>query len=149
MSDLALHSSASLSTTGLARYAVPVGRVLFGLLFVLAAPGHFTSETIDMAAAQGVPLASLAVPLSGVISALGGLGIALGYRTRISAALLVAFLVPVTIAMHPFWAATDPMMAMIHRVMFLKNVALLGAALLIGYFGAGPLSLDARRARAA
>lgn len=149
MSDLALHPSASFTTTGAARYAVPVGRTLFGLLFVLAAPGHFSSDTIAMAAAQGVPLASLAVPLSGVIAALGGLGVALGYRTRISAALLVAFLVPVTLAMHPFWAVTDPTMAMIHRVMFLKNVALVGGALLIAYFGAGPLSLDARRARAA
>ncbi|HWU90896.1 MAG TPA: DoxX family protein [Kofleriaceae bacterium] len=149
MSDLALHPSTSFSTTGAARYAVPVGRTLFGLLFVLAAPGHFSSDTIGMAAAQGVPLASFAVPLSGVISALGGLGVALGYRARISAALLVAFLVPVTLAMHAFWAAPDPMMAMIHRVMFMKNVALIGGALLIAYFGAGPLSLDARRAKAA
>jgi putative oxidoreductase len=29
--------------------------------------------------------------------------------------------------------------------MFVKNVSVLGGALLIAYFGAGPLSLDARR----
>jgi len=29
--------------------------------------------------------------------------------------------------------------------MFLKNVTMLGGALLISQFGAGPLSLDARR----
>jgi putative oxidoreductase len=29
--------------------------------------------------------------------------------------------------------------------MFLKNVSMLGGALLIAYFGAGPLSLDAKR----
>lgn len=30
------------------------------------------------------------------------------------------------------------------QVMFMKNVAMLGGALLITYFGAGPISIDAR-----
>ncbi|HEY2732528.1 MAG TPA: hypothetical protein VGI70_01015, partial [Polyangiales bacterium] len=47
------------------RYAVPIGRVLFALIFLFAAPMHFTSQSIHYAAAQGVPLASIAVPLSG------------------------------------------------------------------------------------
>jgi putative oxidoreductase len=34
------------------------------------------------------------------------------------------------------------------QVNFMKNLSMLGGALLILYFGAGPLSLDARRARA-
>jgi len=37
------------------------------------------------------------------------------------------------------------MMRQIQMAMFMKNIALLGAALLITQFGAGPLSLDARR----
>jgi putative oxidoreductase len=32
-------------------------------------------------------------------------------------------------------------------VMFMKNMAVLGGALFIAYFGAGPLSLDARRSQ--
>jgi len=40
---------------------------------------------------------------------------------------------------------TDPMMAQMQQAHFLKNVGLLGGALLIAYFGAGPLSLDDRR----
>jgi uncharacterized membrane protein YphA (DoxX/SURF4 family) len=31
--------------------------------------------------------------------------------------------------------------------MFLKNLSILGGALLVTQFGAGPLSLDARRSR--
>ena len=51
--------------------------------------------------------------------------------------------------MHHFWAEIDPMAAQVQRVMFMKNVSMLGGALLIGDFGAGPLSLDARlKARA-
>jgi len=39
----------------------------------------------------------------------------------------------------------DPMMAQIQMILFLKNVSMLGGALLISQFGAGPFSLDARR----
>jgi putative oxidoreductase len=58
---------------------------------------------------------------------------------------LVLFLVPVTLAMHNFWAVQDPTMAQIQMAMFMKNVSILGGALLISQFGSGPLSLDARR----
>jgi putative oxidoreductase len=58
----------------------------------------------------------------------------------------VLFLVPVTFIMHNFWAAKDPMTAQTEMVSFLKNLSMLGGALLIAYFGAGPLSLDARQA---
>jgi len=37
--------------------------------------------------------------------------------------------------------------ALIQQVMFMKNLSMLSAALLISYFGAGPLSFDARRAK--
>lgn len=57
------------------------------------------------------------------------------------------FLVPVTLAMHKFRTVSDPMMAQIQMIMFMKNVAMLGGALLISQFGAGPVSLDARCSR--
>jgi putative oxidoreductase len=43
--------------------------------------------------------------------------------------------------MHQFWAFQDPITAMIERIMFMKNLSLIGGALLIAYFGSGPLSL--------
>jgi putative oxidoreductase len=49
--------------------------------------------------------------------------------------------------MHKFWGITDPMTAQIQMIMFMKNVSMLGGALLISQFGSGPLSLDARRSR--
>jgi putative oxidoreductase len=39
------------------------------------------------------------------------------------------------------------MMAQMQQAFFMKNLAMLGAALLVAYFGAGPFSLDARRER--
>jgi putative oxidoreductase len=127
------------------RYLVLLGRICFAAIFIVAAPGHFKAQEIAYAAHAGVPLASLAVPVSGLMALAGGLSVALGYRAKIGAWLLVLFLVPVTITMHNFWAATDPMMAQIQMAMFMKNVGLMGGALLLAYFGAGPLSVDARR----
>ena len=124
---------------------VLLGRFFYVLIFLLAAPTHFSKQTIAYAAAQGVPLASLAVPLSGIMALAGGLSILLGYRATIGGWLIVLFLVPVTPMMHKFWTVHDPMMAQTQMVMFMKNVALLGGALLITQFGSGPLSLDARR----
>jgi putative oxidoreductase len=45
--------------------------------------------------------------------------------------------------MHNFWAMTDPLTYHTERVMFLKNLTMLGGALVICCFGADPLSLDA------
>jgi putative oxidoreductase len=124
---------------------VVLGRFLFVLIFLMAGPLHFSKQEVAYAAAQGVPLASILVPFSGVLALAGGLSILLGYRAKLGSWLLVLFLVPVTLMMHNFWAVHDPMMAQIHMAMFMKNLGLLGGALLISQFGAGPFSLDARR----
>ena len=126
-------------------YVVPLGRALFAAIFIMSGLTHFSPATIGYAASQGVPLAPLLVPLSGLISLAGGLSILLGYRARIGALLLVLFLVPVTLSLHAFWKVTDPTMAGMQLAMFMKNVSMLGGAFFIAYFGAGPLSLDARR----
>jgi putative oxidoreductase len=126
---------------------VVLGRFFFALIFLMAGTNHFSGQTIAFAASQGVPLASLAVPFSGVLAIVGGLSILLGYRAKLGAWLIVVFLVPVTLMMHKFWTGQDPLMAQIQMVLFMKNVSMLGGALLISQFGAGLFSLDARRLR--
>ncbi|HEV2086360.1 MAG TPA: DoxX family protein, partial [Gemmatimonadales bacterium] len=118
-----------------------LGRILYSAIFIMSGPNHFRAQTIAFAAAQGVPLARIAVPLSGIIALLGGLSIALGYRAKLGAWLIVLFLVPVTLMMHRFWGLSDPQVAQLQLAMFIKNVALLGAALIIARVGSGPLSL--------
>jgi putative oxidoreductase len=121
-----------------------LGRLLFALIFVMAGPRHFLRETIAFAGSQGVPLPSIAVPLSGAMALLGGLSVLIGYRAKLGAWLIVLFLAGVTPMLHNFWAVTDPMMHQIQMIMFMKNLAMLGGALLITQFGSGPWSLDAR-----
>jgi putative oxidoreductase len=124
---------------------VLLGRFLFALIFVMSGPRHFMSQTIAYSASQGVPLASIAVPVSGILALAGGLSILLGYRAKIGAWLIVLFLAGVTPLMHKFWGVTDPMMQQIQMVMFFKNVSIMGGALLISQLGSGPWSLDARK----
>jgi len=125
------------------KYAVLAGRQLFSVIFIIASVGHFNPRTIEAAAAHGVPLPDLVVPLAGVIALLGGVSVLFGFQTRLGAWLLVIFLVPVTVVMHDFWSVSDPMALQIEKAMFMKNVTMLGGALVISYFGAGPLSVDA------
>jgi len=122
-----------------------LGRFLFALIFVMSGPRHFLSQTIAYAASQGVPMASIAVPFSGVLAFVGGLLILLGYRARIGGWLIALFLIGVTPMLHNFWAVADPMARQIQMIMFMKNVAMLGGALLISQFWSGPWSLDARK----
>jgi putative oxidoreductase len=128
------------------RYLVPLGRLAFAAVFVVFAPLDFTPQGVAWAAQQGVPLPQILVPLAGLIGLAGGVSVILGYRARAGAWLLILFLVPVTIMMHNFWAVRDPMTAQMQEGFFLANLSRVGAALLIAYFGAGPMSLDGRAA---
>lgn len=123
---------------------VLIGRSFFSLIFIFSSFNHFSQATIDYAAKQNILWPELAVPLSGALALFGGLSILLGFRARIGALLVILFLIPVTLMMHNFWALTDPAQIGLQRVMFMKNISMLGGAILIFYFGAGPMSFDSR-----
>jgi putative oxidoreductase len=121
------------------------GRLLFSLVFLTSGLSHFSAATIGYAAAQGVPFANVAVPLSGSIALAGALSIILGYKARIGAVLIIVFLIPISLVMHAFWNVADPMMHQMQMIMFMKNVSMLGGALFIMVHGSGPWSLDSTR----
>jgi|SRR6185436_6270214 len=123
------------------KYLVLLGRLFYSAIFIGSGLGHFSSGTVQYAQMHGVPMGGFLVPFSGVLALLGGLSILLGYRTRIGAWLIVLFLVPVTFMMHDFWNVQESGLKLMQQAMFMKNLSLLGAALLIAYWGAGPCSL--------
>ena len=124
------------------KYTVLAGRQLFSIIFILASGQHFTPQGLAAAASHHVPWPHVLVPLAGVMALAGGLRVLMGFHTRAGAWLLVGFLVPVTLMMHNFWAIPDAAASQIEKAMFMRNVTMLGGALVISYFGAGPLSLD-------
>ena len=94
---------------------------------------HFAKLAMMAGYAQSkrVPAAKLSVLASGLFILFGGLGIVLGIYTQLAIALIVVFLLLVSFKMHNFWAISEPQMRMMETVNFMKNMALLGAALSI------------------
>ena len=127
------------------KYVPLIGRILFSISFLMAGFTHFMPQSLAYANMSGVPMANILVPFSGVLAFIGGLGIVLGYKAKLAGWLIVIFLVPVTFIMHKFWTVTDPMQQQMAMAFFIKNLAMLGGALLIAYFGAGPVSIDAMK----
>lgn len=128
-------------------WVVPVARFCFSLIFILAGFNHFTSGSISYADSAGIPMADMLVPISGLMIILGGLSIVLGFHARFGALIILIFLIPVTLTMHRFWGIEDPQVAQMQMSHFLKNLGLIGGALLISFYGAGPHSLDLRRTK--
>ncbi|HEX8792827.1 MAG TPA: DoxX family protein [Polyangiaceae bacterium] len=127
----------------------PLGRLLFSAIFILSSFSHFSARAIGYAAQHHVPAPQLLVPLSGIVALVGGLSILLGAYARVGAWLVALFLVIVTPSIHDFWNVADPMMRADQVAHFLKNLAMLGGALLIAYYGAGPISVDEPRSNRA
>jgi putative oxidoreductase len=78
-----------------------------------------------------VPSAKAGVVISGLLILIGGLLVIVGWHVRIGLACIVVFLLPVTFLMHNFWVETEMMPRINQMVNFQKNVALLGAALMM------------------
>jgi putative oxidoreductase len=114
-------------------YLFLLGRILFGGFFLLSGYRHFTgvAAMAPYAASKRVPAPQLAVVGSGVLLALGGLSILLGMRPKWGVLCLALFLIPVSFAMHNYWADKDPQMRQNNQIQFHKNMALLGAALML------------------
>lgn len=110
-----------------------IGRLLLGGYFIYNGFNHFSNIVMISGYAQskGVPSAKAAVAFSGLLLWIGGLSVLLGVYPSIGAIALTLFLLPVTFMMHAFWKIEDPMMKMGEKVNFLKNVALLGASLML------------------
>lgn len=113
-----------------------IGRILLAGIFLVSAVGHFANREPmgQYATSKGVPNAETGVVVSGVIAGLAGLSLILGLWIDVGALLLIVFLVPVSLLMHPYWKETDPQARQGEQVNFMKNMALIGAALILFYF---------------
>lgn len=110
-----------------------VGNILFGGFFVIGGAMHFMklSKMTEYARSKGAPAPKLSVMATGMAIMLAGLGVALGVYQLLSLIVIAGFLVVITPIMHAFWKIPEPNMRMLEMQMFLKNMALLGAALIL------------------
>ncbi|MDY7082877.1 MAG: DoxX family protein [Halobacteria archaeon] len=119
----------ALETTS-AGMAFLFGRLFFGVVLAFMGLNHFmdTDNMAQYAEAKDVPYPKIGVLASGAMLVLGGLAIASGVFPFVGSALVGIFFVVVTPAMHDFWEAEGEERQN-EMIQFLKNVGLLGAAL--------------------
>jgi uncharacterized membrane protein YphA (DoxX/SURF4 family) len=110
-----------------------IGRLIFGGFFVYNGIHHFQERKAlaGYAASKNIPQPELAVAASGALILAGGLSIILGAKPHYGAAAILAFLAGVSPAMHNFWDVEDPQRRQGEMINFSKNMALLGAALIL------------------
>ncbi|MGA3245009.1 MAG: DoxX family membrane protein [Bacteroidota bacterium] len=110
-----------------------IGRIILGGFFIYSSVNHFTGFAMmtQYAKMKGVPFPALSQGTAGLMLLLGGLSILFGFYPFVGIVLLIAFLVPVSLMMHDFWKLKDPQLRMADKVNFLKNMALLGALLML------------------
>jgi len=113
-------------------------RLSLSLLFIVAGFNKIGSYegVAGYMTSMGVPGALL--PLVIALELLGGIAIAIGFRTRLFAFLLAGFSVLSGLLFH---SPLDPN----EQTQFLKNLAIAGGFLLLVAHGGGAYALDARR----
>lgn len=142
-------SSTALATTGAQDILALVGRVLLAWMFIPAGwskIGGF-SGSVAYSTAAGLPMPEVGVALAILIELVGGVALLVGFGTRWAAAALALFTAVAAFFFHDYWSMPAAQQ-MMQQLMFGKNLAITGGLLAFAAFGAGRLSVDARRAAA-
>ncbi len=110
-----------------------LGRVLFGGFFLYSGINHFKNVKgmAQYTAAKNVPYPEWAVEGSGALLIFGGASTLLGVKPKLGAMAIAIFLASVSPVMHDFWSHKDPQQRQNDMVHFMKNMAMLGASLMI------------------
>ncbi|MEZ4970388.1 MAG: DoxX family protein [Flavobacteriaceae bacterium] len=107
--------------------SVVILRIMLSLIFIVAGTGHFfkleqTGKRIEaanlgfIANILGTP--EMAVVLSGIVMLVSGISLLIGFKTKISAIILMTVLIPITLTIQVGQSATlGPLF---------KNIAILG-----------------------
>lgn len=142
MSTIAASRTASPIASTASSSAIPlIARVMLAAIFVISAVGKIADPagTMGYIASVGLPAPSLSYAAALLVELIGGVLLIVGYRTRAVAAVLAVFSVVSALIFHH---ALGDQNQLFH---FLKNIAMAGGLLQVVAFGAGSLSLDARR----
>ena len=128
-------------------YGPLVGRLLLALIFVMAGWGKITgfAGTTAYMASKGMPMVELLAVGAILVELGGGILLIIGWQARWAALALFLFVIPTTLIFHNFWAVSGPQQQ-VEMIQFMKNLCIMGGMLYIAAWGAGPLSLDNRRA---
>jgi len=121
-----------------------LGRLMFGGFFLYSGLHHFQERkaSAQYASGKGVPAPELAVTATGALLMAGGASVLLGIKPKWGTLAIVTFLAGASPVMHDFWKSDDPGRKQNDMAHFMKNVAMLGAAMtLMGMEEPWPVSV--------
>ena len=110
-----------------------LGRSLLGIYFIF--PGFFKifdySGTLALMLLKGIPLSSVALPITIFLQIFGGFLLILGKNLRVTALVLFLLTLLINLFIHNFWAlGGDPSQA--HETQnFIKNLAIASGLLIL------------------
>lgn len=131
-----------------ASYVSLAGRILLALMFIPAGFGKLThiGGTAGYIASGGLPFPSLLAVLAGALELFGGLALVIGFKVRWVGLAMALFTLVASMVFHPFWSVPEAQQ-MVTKLLFMKNISVVGGMLLISALGAGALSLDERNSQ--
>ncbi len=117
------------------KFPFVLGRLAFGGFFLYNGIRHFRNREAmaQYTASKHVPMAGAAVEASGALLIVGGVSMMTGVAPGLGVAAIAAFLAGVSPVMHDFWRHSDPGERQNQMAHFSKNMALLGAAVALGF----------------
>jgi putative oxidoreductase len=117
-----------------------LGRTLIAVPFIFSGFVKLATyhTTVGYIAGAGLPLPQLGWLIAVVVELGFATALLIGYRVRPVAIVLALYCLATAIFFHRNFADQNQM------INFLKNIMILGGLLQIVYFGAGPMSLEAR-----
>lgn len=131
----------------LEKFGPLLGRILIAYLFIpagISKIGNFDG-TVKYITSAGLPMPSVAAVIAIIVELGVGILLLVGFKTRYAALVLAAFTLAAALGFHQFWAVPEAA-KMVQTIMFNKNLAIVGGLLFVAVYGAGPLSLDNRKA---
>ena len=124
------------------------GRILIAVLFL---PAGFSKlmdfqGTIQFIGSTGRSFPELYAVAAIAIELIAGFLLLIGLRTQAAAAFLALFTFVASMLFHPFWAVPADQQ-FVQQLFFFKNIAIVGALMMIASMGGGAWSMDARIAQ--
>lgn len=119
-----------------------MGRVMLALIFILAGVGKIMDPAGTTGYMQAMGVSTMFFWPAVALEILGGLAIAVGYKTHFAALLLAIFSITAAVLFHADFG--DKM----QMILFLKNIAMAGGLLLLAASPTTAYSLDSKKENA-
>ncbi len=118
-----------------------LGRIMLALIFILAGIGKIQDPAGTAGYMQSMGVLGILLWPTIALEILGGIALAIGYKTRLAAFALAGFTLLAAALFHSNFA--DKM----QMIMFLKDIAIAGGLLLLAVGGKTAYSMDLRRSQ--